>query len=183
MLQPFTTLSREVLADCRIFKLERVRRRSGLTGEAHDFVHLDCPDWINVVALTDAGELVCVRQERHGTETVTLELPGGMVDEGESPEQAALRELREETGFVGTSAIHLGFVHPNPALQDNRCHTFLVQGCVRAGEQQLDGREEIDVVLVPKERVRSLVRSGAITHALVVAGLYLHELREPLPDP
>ena len=124
-LLPFVTLSRELVADCRVFKVERVKRRSQRSGLAHDFFHIDCAEWVNVVALTEAGELVLVRQERHGVEAYTLELPAGMVDYDEAPADAAARELREESGFEAKTIVPLGWVHPNPALQDNRCHTFL----------------------------------------------------------
>jgi ADP-ribose pyrophosphatase len=175
-LAPFTTLRRELLADCRVFKVERVFRQSGLTGQTHDFFHIDAATWVNVIAITQDEQLVLVRQERHGLEAFTVEVPAGLVDEGEDPSAAALRELREETGFAGERAELLGWVHPNPALQDNRCYTYLVRDVVAVGAQELDEREEIEVITVPLNQVRQLVRSGEITHALAVAALYLYEL-------
>lgn len=178
-LEPFQTLERETIADCRVFSVERVRRRSQATGRAHDFFHIAAAEWVNVLALTPAGEAVLVRQERHGTEAFTLELPGGIVEPGEHPSDAALRELREETGYRGLVAEPLGFVHPNPALQKNRCHSFVARGVRLEGAQALDGREEIEVVTVPLPRLRELVRQGEITHALVVSALYLFDLSRP----
>lgn len=172
------TLRREHVADCRVFKAVRVERRSGLSGRTHDFFLVDAADWVNVVPVTPDGELVLVKQQRHGVEAFTLELPGGIVDPGETPAEAALRELREETGHRGHTAIPLGFVHPNPAMQTNRCHSFLARDVVFEGAQQLDGREEIDVVTIPVARMRALVREGAVTHALVIAALYLWDLHE-----
>lgn len=180
-LPPFLTLERELVADCRVFRVHRLRRRSGRTGLSYDYFRLDMPDWVNVVPVTPAGELVLVRQERHGLGETTLEIPGGLVDLGETPAQAALRELREETGFSGAQAEALGWVHPNPALQGNRCHTFLVRNAALAGPPQPGHDEEIEVVLVPFEQVRALVREGRITHALVIAGLYLYDLRAGSP--
>ena len=176
-LVPFATLERETIARCRVFDVERVRRRSGRTGEAHDYFHIAAAEWVNIVPVTRAGEVVLVRQERHGTETMTLELPGGLVEPGESPSDAALRELLEETGYRGLVAEPLGFVHPNPALQSNRCHSFLAMDVILEGPQRLDGREEIEVVRVPVRELRELVRRGEITHSLVVSALYLLELR------
>lgn len=176
-LIPFVTVERELVAECRVFRVERVRRRSGATGIEHDFFQLATASWVNVVAITPGDELVLVRQERHGVADFTLELPGGLVDPGEDPANAALRELREETGFAAREVEPLGWVHPNPALQANRCYTFLATGVELAGSQQLDQREEIEVVTVPLHRVRELVRRGDITHSLVISALYLHELR------
>jgi 8-oxo-dGTP pyrophosphatase MutT (NUDIX family) len=175
-LLPFVTLGHDVVADCRIFRVERVHRRSQLSGQTHDYFRLDAPEWVNVIALTDHNELVLVRQERHGLEQFTLELPAGLVEPGEDPAVAALRELREETGFAGARAEPLGFVHPNPAIQGNRCHIFLVRGIQPAGEQKLDPREEIEVRVVPFAEAREMVRRGEMTHSLVLSALYLYEL-------
>ncbi len=177
-LMPFRTLTREPLLEARVFRVERLRRRSERTGRVHEYVHIAAGAWVNVVALTKDGQLVLVRQERHGVEATTLEIPGGMVDEGEEPAQAALRELAEETGYVGRVAEPLGWVHPNPALQANRCHTFLVRD-VEAGPPHPDEEEDIEVSTVPLAHARELVRRGEITHALVVAALYLLETNRP----
>jgi 8-oxo-dGTP pyrophosphatase MutT (NUDIX family) len=176
-LTPYTTLERTPVADCRVFRVERVRRRSGRTGLAHDYFHLAAGAWVNVVPVTADGRLVLVRQERHGICAPSLEVPGGLVDPGEDPAGAALRELREETGYRGERAIPLGWVHPNPALQDNRCHCFLAPDVVFDGPPRPDDHEELEVVTVPLCEARDLVRRGEITHALVLCALYLLEGR------
>jgi 8-oxo-dGTP pyrophosphatase MutT (NUDIX family) len=171
-----TTLSRETVFDASpFFRLERLRRRSARTGAERDVWRFDCGSWVNVVALTREGELLLVRQDRHGVEAPTLEIPGGVIDAGEEPAAAALRELREETGYEGRVAEPLGWYHPNPALQANVQHAFLVRDCVRVGEPEGDGDEELELVRVPASSVRDLVRRGALTHALVLASLYLWE--------
>jgi 8-oxo-dGTP pyrophosphatase MutT (NUDIX family) len=172
-LPPFTTIEKETVASTAVFRLERLRRRSGRTGKAHDFFRIDAPDWVNVVATTRAGELLLVRQERHGSLTTTLEIPGGVVDPGEDPAAAALRELEEETGHRGRRAEPLGWVHPNPAILSNRCHVFLVRDAEPGPGRPCDEDEEIAVEKVPLAEARRLVREGVITHALVVAALYL----------
>jgi ADP-ribose pyrophosphatase len=131
---------------------------------------------VNVVALTDAGDAILVRQFRAGVEANTLEIPGGMVDAGEEPAAAAVRELLEETGYAPTEVAFLGAVHPNPALQTNRCHSYLALGCKRVAESAQEAGEDIAVVLVPAPTLHGLIRSGAITHALVVAAVYFAEL-------
>lgn len=169
----------ETLAETRIFKLLRKRATSpNDPSRSGEFVVIDSPDWVNVVALTDDDEVLIIEQFRHGTEEVTVEIPGGTVDPGEDPLAAGVRELREETGYAGGAAELIGTVTPNPALLNNRCHTLLVRGVVRQGAPQFDGLEEIRTRLVPLEDVPELIRSGVITHALVIAAfhhLYLHD--------
>ena len=133
-----------------MFRVTRSLARSPRTGALHPFYGIVADAWVNVVALTAAGEVVMVRQWRHGSREVTLEIPGGIVDPGESPEQAAVRELLEETGFGGGTPVALGSVNPNPALFGNRVHTFLVRDVARLGEVQNASTEETSVVLVPR---------------------------------
>ena len=133
---------------------------------------------VNVVAFTEDDQLVLVRQWRQGSQDFSLEIPGGARDPGsESAEHCALRELREETGYVAEHVEYLGGVNPNNALFSNRCDTYLATGCVRAGDLQMDPGEDIEVVLLPLAEVEARVRSGEIDHALVVAGLYFYRLR------
>lgn len=132
---------------------------------------LVCPDWVNVVALTPARELVLVWQHRFGTNAPTLECPGGVLEPGERPEDGALRELVEETGYVAAGARLLGYTEPNPALQGNRCFTALAEGCAPNGTTAFDELEELETVLVPLTDAPRLVDEGHVRHALSVAAL------------
>lgn len=153
----------------RIFRLLKRRLRSPRNGQERDFSIIDCVDWCNVVALTDDGHVVMVRQQRHATNQVTLELPGGMIDpEDADPLSAALRELREETGYAGTEARLIGRIAPNPAMQTNTCHTAIVRHAARVGELEQDEGEDLEVVLVPYREIPARVARGEIAHALVV---------------
>lgn len=116
-----------------------------------------------------------IEQYRHGANETQMEIPGGIIDPGENPQQAALRELREETGFIGTKAIEIGRVNPNPALFSNICYTFFIPD-VTPGEQQLDETEDITVHLVEPQEIPLLISSEAIKHGLVVAAFYFYEL-------
>lgn len=136
---------------------------------------LSPPDWVNVIALTPGGHLVLVRQFRYGIDGFSLEIPGGVMEPGEDPVTAAQRELREETGYSGGRATLLGSVHPNPAIQSNRCHFVFVDAAVKSHDLEWDADEEIHVATLPVEEVMALARSGGITHSLVLNALMLFE--------
>lgn len=161
-----------------MFDVQRSRVRSPRNGLLHDFYGIECADWVNVIPFTPEGDVVLVRQYRHGADRVTLEVPGGIVDPGEAPAAAAARELLEETGYRAEEILPLGGVNPNPALFGNRLHAFVARGARRVAEIANDHSEETFVTLVPARELRRLVLDGGIDHALVVASLGLLALRE-----
>lgn len=163
---------RNELLSTPIFKVHSSLARSQLSGKEHEFVILDCPDWVNVVALTDEGQVVLIHQWRHGTQEITTEIPGGMVEEGESPEEAGRRELLEETGYEATHWEQIGVVEPNPAFQTNRTFTFLARGAKKVAEQSPDPNEEIAVEERALTDVPGLIAQGEIRHALVVCAFF-----------
>jgi ADP-ribose pyrophosphatase len=171
------TLSSKTLGDFRIFSVRRETHRSPRTGLPHAFYVLDCANWVNVIALTSAREVVMVRQFRAGTDSVTLEIPGGGVEtKDRSALTAARRELREETGHAAPTWKRLGVVNPNPAFQSNRCTTFLAEGCRSVGELIPDAGEDLAVELVPLRSIPGLIRRGKITHSLVIAAFHFLSL-------
>lgn len=171
-LKPWKVLSAKRDRSYRVFSLRTDRALSPRTGQAYDFFILESSPWVNIIPLSPQNEVVLIRQYRHGTRDITLEIPGGLVEEGDSPEEAAERELLEETGFRTTEIIPLGFVHPNPAIQNNRCYTFLAKDVFRAGEQSLDEKEDIEVLFRPITEIPLLIKEGEITHSLVLAAFY-----------
>jgi 8-oxo-dGTP pyrophosphatase MutT (NUDIX family) len=186
MVEPWITEEQSVEADCRVFRVMRAIRRSPRDRSLHTFYVLDSPCWVNVVALTADDDVVLIEQWRHGTGEVHLEIPGGIVDEGESPHVAAVRELLEETGYRPDELYRLGSYRPNPAIMDNRCHTYLATGCRKVQEPTPDGTEMIRVRLEAAARLPELLASGEIDHAIVMAGLCYEMLRrqglvEPRP--
>jgi ADP-ribose pyrophosphatase len=170
--KPWPLVSSRLDRSFRIFNLRMDRSISPRTGEAHDFIVLESAPWVNVIALTDREEVVLIRQYRHGIGEVTLEIPGGLVEAADELPAAAKRELLEETGYRGEEWIDLGYVHPNPAIQNNRCHTFLALEAKPAGAQSLDDKEDIAVVLKPLAEIPRLIREGAITHSLVICAFW-----------
>ena len=179
-IRPWPLLRAEPRLVTPIFTLSGRTCRSPRTDQEHEFLVLEAPDWVNVVPLTAAREVVMVRQYRQGRGEVTLEIPGGMRDPGDAdPAAAGRRELLEETGLWAGTLQPIGSIAPNPAIQDNLCWTFLATELEERGAPQLDGGEDLDTVRVPLVEIPELIRGGQITHALVVVAFW--HLRAVLP--
>lgn len=179
---PWPQESESVRQDSRLFRQIVAQRRSPHTGFQHAFCRLQGPDWVNVVAFTREGDLLVVEQFRHGIDAPTLEIPGGGCDPGETPEDAARRELREETGFVSEHWVALGFCTPNPATQNNRCHTFLALDCDPDGPLELDSAEELQVWACNWKEWQERLRSGKVHHALVLSAFLMLSHWDGWPD-
>ena len=165
-----------MVGDYRIFRLRRDHVRSPHNGREFRFYVLEAPDWINVIPLTPEGQVVLIRQYRPGTEEVSLEIPGGMVDDEDGDLAAtARRELLEETGYAADEMIPIGRTAPNPAIMDNHCHTFLAQNARPIAQPKFDGAEYIELELFDLEEISGLIAGGLKTHALVVAAFYNYE--------
>ena len=151
--------------------------RSPDANDRHAFYCIHSSSWVNVVAVTPNDEIVMVRQFRHGSREVTLELPGGMVDRGESPSDAASRELLEETGYGVEGLAPLCELNPNPALFENTLYTYVGRDAAIVAEISNPGMEETVVELVPWGQLMEHVRTGVVDHALIVAALFHYDLR------
>lgn len=130
------------------------------------------PDWVNVVPVTSDGQVVLIRQYRHATGEVHWEVPGGAIHRDEDPCVAAMRELREETGYASSRVEKVVENYPNPALQDNRIHTYVALDCRLEGPQDLDPYEDIEVVVVSLGELRRRLTEGEFSHNIMVSSLY-----------
>lgn len=166
---PWERLSRSLLQKTVVFDLLVDRLRSPRNGVEDDFYLIDVVDWVNVIAVTENREVILVEQYRFGIAANSLELPGGMVhNRGEDPQLAAKRELEEETGFTAETLEFLGCVHPNPAIQTNRCHLYYAPLVTPSGTFAQDELEDIVIHLVPMREIPQLIREEKITHALML---------------
>lgn len=157
--------------DLRLFQVRHDRLTNPRTGVELERLVLETPDWVNVVALSAEDRVVLVRQYRFGIGRVTTEIPGGVIDRGESHRAAAERELREETGYTSDRWIYLGSVEANPAFQTNLCHHWLAREARRTHEPEPDSGEDITVHEASFDDVRAAIDCGEIAHALVISAL------------
>lgn len=165
----------EPRGDYKVFSVSALHTRCEEQSQEHTFFRIESAPWVNIVALTQAEEFVMIRQYRHGAAKTTLEIPGGLVDAGETPEVAAVRELLEETGYAAGRVQKIGAVNPNPALFANRVHTFLATGCRLQGEIQNTATEQTEVELLTPAQLRACINANEVDHALVIAALYWYE--------
>ena len=164
-----------LLAHTRILDLKSVPFHHPRRDVRRDFVIVDAPDWVNVVAHTADDRLLLVNQFRYGTDAFSWEIPGGVIDAGEDPVVAGTRELLEETGYAGANARLLASIHPNPAFMGNRCHLVLVEECRLVAPPAWDHDEEMEIAAVPVQEVYARARAGGITHSLVLDALFFFE--------
>lgn len=142
-------------------------------GEVNDeFYVLEYPDWINVIAITEEGHFVFVRQYRYALDLDSIELCAGVIEQGETPEEGARRELLEETGFGGGEWQEIMTIGQNPSTCSNWTHCFLATGVKKLQEQHLDRTEDIDVMLLTRDEVLEMMRLGQLKQALMLAPLW-----------
>lgn len=169
-------ISRKSLREFRVVSVQEHTYEHLSTGMQRDYVVCDSADWVFVIPITPDDEVVFIRQFRHGLGQVVLEIPGGVMDPGESPEETGIRELNEETGYVPGSIQILGPLLPNPGLNNARFHVGVARGCLQKNLPSTEPFEEIEIDLRPLRSVPEMISSGELSHALCIAAFALAKL-------
>ena len=147
----------------------------GAGGRKGKYIVMDAPDWVIVVPVLGENFLM-VRQWRHGNNSLSIEFPGGVINKGESPEEAAIRETEEETGYKAGKLTYLGSANPNPALMSNRVHFFAAENLQGSGIQHLDEDECVEYMQIPQKEVYEKIGSQEYPHALMMSALLKFKL-------
>ncbi len=163
-------LGSQKIGETRILSLRQDKYHFLPNDIIRDFTVLEFNDWVNIIPITADGDVVMIRQYRIGMQEETIEIPGGVVSPDDvSPKHAAVREMQEETGYFSEDVIHIGTVHPNPAIQNNKCHTYLARDAYLKSDQILDPTEAIKIELFKKENIFEMIKNAEITHGLVIS--------------
>ncbi len=162
----------KILESTHIHPRIRIDKCDLPNGSLLDATIMEFRSWANVLAITKDQQAVLVRQYRHGAEKVLLELPGGVVEDGENPSDGIRRELLEETGYTSSNIIEVGRIYPNPAMQTNQLFCYLAFDAEKVGTQNLDSGEDIEVQLMPLDELIQMAGSQEFSHALNIAVLF-----------
>jgi 8-oxo-dGTP pyrophosphatase MutT (NUDIX family) len=172
-MKPWSVMQSRVIVERRWLTVHEQRIALPHGGEIDEFHLIEACDWASVVAVTEAGQVVFVDQYRHGAARVSRELPAGVIDAGETAEQAARRELEEETGFVAETWLPLFTTHTEPSRHTNRAHFFFAKGARLASAQNMDPSENIQVALMEPKDIVPAIERGQIMHGVHVGAILL----------
>lgn len=173
-MKKWKILGQETVCDFKLFKFYRRDLLNPHKNSEHHFYVMETPDWINMVPVTPEGKIVMIKQYRAGTDEITVEIPGGVIDKSDvSPEAAGRRELEEETAYVSDDLTLLGAVHPNPSFMSNTCYFVLAKNVNPTGKTNFDLGEDIETFEMEPDELKQAVKTGKIKHSLTVAALGL----------
>ena len=173
MPKKWKTLGTKQIFGNRIFGFREDTVKSPKTDNTHPVWVMDAPTWVNIIPITKEKKVIMIKQYRFGSQEISLEIPGGMVDAGEDAQSAATREMKEETGYESEEVHATGKISPNPALMSNHTYSYVAYNVKKTGDQQLDNMEDIEVLEVDLNQIPTLITNGEIDHSLVVSAFYL----------
>jgi 8-oxo-dGTP pyrophosphatase MutT (NUDIX family) len=174
MVNKWKTLKSKNILQNRIFSFNEEQVLSPKNKKFPVWV-MEAPTWINIIPVTSDNRIIMVKQYRFGNKEITLEIPGGMSEPNEDPKSAAIREMKEETGYTSENVIEIGSVSPNPALMNNQAITYLAFDVELTSIQNLDTMEDIEIIEINLEEVPRLIQNKTINHALVVSAFYFFD--------
>ena len=175
MPKKWKTLETKQIFGNKVFGFREDTVMSPKTDNTHPVWVMDAPTWVNIIPLTKDQKVVMIKQYRFGSKEISLEIPGGMVDAGETVFSAATREMKEETGYDSKEVYEIGKISPNPALMSNHTYSYVAFNVEKSGEQKLDNMEDIEVLEVDLNQIPTLITKGEIDHSLVISAFYLLE--------
>jgi len=174
-MEKWEKLSEKTLINTPIFEFKQIELLHSVKHTKHNFYIIDSRDWVNIIPITKNNEILLIKQYRAGSDQITIEVPGGIIDNDESPEETAKRELEEETGCYAEKFIKIGEVFPNPAFITNKCHYVVALGVHPGGHTHFDPSEYIEKFIVPMDKIPEMIKNGEISHAITIdAFIYLH---------
>ena len=178
MIIKWDTIEKKEIADFKIFKALQVRRLHPERNKEAEFVILNSPNWANIIPITNNNEILLIEQYRQGTDNITLEIPGGLIEQGEQPIDAAMRECIEETGYGSNEQpILTGISYPNPAFLTNQCFSYVWMDVENNFQQNFDEDEDIRVIPTPIPEVKRLIRDGQINHSVILTAFFYFFLK------
>jgi 8-oxo-dGTP pyrophosphatase MutT (NUDIX family) len=176
MIEKWETLSKEFIGNFKIFDIFQYERKHPKTKKISKFYGLNSSNWVNIIPITKENEIILVEQYRHGSDVPEIEIPAGLIEPNEKPIVAAMRECMEETGYKGKEEpVFLGKVKPNPAFLNNYCFHYLWLNCEKKYEQSLDENEDINIIKIPFNQIKTMIENNEINHSLVISALFYYE--------
>ena len=194
-MKPWKMLSSEFLVNAPWLKVAKETCELPSGKVIDDFYTLWQPDWVLILARTTEGKWVMTEQYRHGTGKIALEFPAGIIDKGETPEDAAIRELQEECGYgtvkgdpgtesgmteKGVAGVtkYVGSFSVNPDRHRGRFHVVFIDGVKRLGKTNFDDTEDIETFLYSDEEFQAKIADGTFDHPLQIAGYFKWKLTQ-----
>ncbi|HPO61983.1 MAG TPA: NUDIX hydrolase [Candidatus Kapabacteria bacterium] len=177
-MKNWITIKESNATDLKIFESVWYLRKHPEQEKEGNFIVLKSPRWVNIIPITKNKEVVLIKQYRHGIDAVTLEVPGGLVQDDDTTQAGAERECLEETGFGSSDpSVWLGENLPNPAFLNNTCNSYVWSDCELIQKQKFDTHEDIEVLLVPLSEIKQYILDAKITHSLVLTAFFYFQLK------